>query len=184
MTSSSKNIHFLTGDEIQRAIAEVIDSPTMVHIALAGGAAMQVYGSDRLTKDVDFLSNIDEVEGFLKQKKLSFGGSSTKSPSGLPVDFIVREDDYLYLYREALDTAIDMGLPVKVIKPEYLAAIKMAAGRTKDEEDLRKLILLGLEKTATRKLIKRLLGTYAAEDFDSYVYEIEWRKSKEEQEDK
>src|SRR5215213_2681352 len=67
--------------------------------ALAGGIAMHLYGSPRLTKDVDVVS-----EGFLSlegKHRLTFGGMSYEIKIGeklVTVDWIVRSDDYVEYY--------------------------------------------------------------------------------------
>lgn len=176
---------FLNASDINRAIDEVKQSG--VRAALAGGAAMQIYGSDRLTLDVDFITPSGHSElsmlsppGFALLEELSFGGWKTKSPSGISVDFIVRTDDYWQLYDQAFFESVELseeGVTVRCVRPEHLAAMKMAAGRTKDEEDLRFLIRNNLDLPATRRIIQRTMGTYAAEDFDSYVDEVAWKTS-------
>ncbi len=51
------------------------------------------------------------------------------------MDFITRTDEYPGLYQEALDKAVPQG-EILIIKPEYIAAMKMATRRRKDEADL------------------------------------------------
>ena len=89
-------------------------------------------------------------------------------------------DEYADLYRSAIYDSINMDLPVKVVTPEHLAALKMAAGRGKDDLDLEKLIELdALDLPKTRKIIGTYLGKYAAHKFDSIVDKIKWRRSRE-----
>ena len=112
-------------------------------------------------------------------KKLSFGGFSTKSPSGHSVDIIVRDDAYRFLYVAAIENARDEGLALPVVSPEYLAALKMAAARDKDKFDLETLVqlkVLNLKKT--RSIIKQYLGEYAAREWDSLISEFEWKSSR------
>lgn len=183
MTSNYKKTKFLSGKEIEEAVSEVarISDEQHISIVLAGGAAMQVYGSDRLTKDVDFIaSEIPSLEKDREYKLLSFGGIGTTLGDGIPVDYIVRNDDFSELYEEAEAKGIDVDLPIRAVSPEYMAALKLAAGRTKDEEDLRFLIAADFfDRKLAREIIKRLLGAYAAESFDSFVYEVDWRRSQE-----
>ncbi len=181
MTGVTKK-KFLSAEDIERAISEVaeLSKGTRVFPVLAGGSAMQLYGSDRLTKDVDFVAKAIPAQ-ISVEKKLSFGGVSGKTPGGLPVCFILRDDDFRPLYLEAHKNAIDVGRPVKVITPEYLAAMKLVAGRGKDEEDLRILLRLkAVDLPKARGAIKRTLGAFAVKEFDSYVDEVEWRRSRDE----
>lgn len=175
MTSGTK---FLDASDITRAIEEVreLARPDVVAVVLAGGAAMQIYGSDRLTKDVDFIA-AEPIPGLPDEGPLSFGGYKSHTPSGVPVDVILRSDDYEGLYEEAIQTAEkDPELRVSVVSPEYLAAMKMAAGRVKDEEDLRSLILSGnLDLGKAETVIREWLGRYGLSSFRSFVEEAKWR---------
>lgn len=163
---------YLGPAEMERVIDKVAELVPRSDVALCGGAAMQVYGSDRLTKDVDFLSL--EVPSFLKnRKRLTFGGSGG-TVEGVPTDFIVRDDEYRPLYEEALDTAkFDPKLGCRVVRASYLAAMKLAARRDKDELDLKTLLenkVLPLKET--KSVINEHLGRYAEDEFDSYEREV------------
>lgn len=173
--------HILDPKEIIDALTEVsrMARRENIKIALGGGVAMQAHGSDRFTKDVDFL--VDRLPGdVLNIKKLSFGGVRSRTSSGTPVDFILRDDDYQLLYEEALDRSkSDPEIGVPVVSAEHMAAIKLAAGREKDMLDLRILIKLGnLDLVRTRKIVKQHLGIYAAKELDAFVIETEWLKSR------
>jgi len=176
-----RKIKFLDPAEIEEAIGEIA---ALAHshdadVALVGGAAMAAYGSDRLTRDVDFASDLI-IPGLPVLRKLPFGGIATKISGDVPVDLIVRDDEYADLYAEALHHTVDVGLPVKVVTAEYLAALKMAAGRSKDEADLETLVALGAaDLPKTRKIVKTHLGEYAARSLDHLVEEIAWKRSKE-----
>jgi predicted TIM-barrel fold metal-dependent hydrolase len=180
MTSKHKT-KFLDPKEIEEAITEVAELARTgeVDVALVGGAAMEIYGSDRLTKDIDFAVDM-HIPGLPVLRPLTFGGFASETSQKIPIDVIVRDDAYADLYREAIEHAVDAGLPVKVVTPEHLAALKMAAGRVKDELDLKKLIELNaVDVPKTRKIIKTYLGEYAARTFDAIIDEIAWRRSRE-----
>jgi hypothetical protein len=181
MTTKRTRIKFLDPDDIEEAIVEIaaIAERAKVGAALVGGVAMEAYGSDRLTKDVD-VACLDDLPGLEKLKGLSFGGISTKSPSGHPVDIIVRNDAYRSLYAAAILDARDEGRALPVVSPEYLAALKMAAARDKDMLDLETLFRLEvLNLPITRYIIGRYLGEYAAREWDSLISEFEWKASRE-----
>lgn len=172
---------FLDPRTIEQTIAEIaeIASRERSDVVLVGGVAMELYGSDRMTKNVDFASRTMLI-GVKIVKPLSFGGYAVLSPAGHPVDIIVRCDEYAALYDEAIDRATSADLPVKVATPEYLAALKMAEGRDKDEMDLRTLIRLGvLDVARTRSIVKSYLGEYAARAFDLPREEVAWQMSRE-----
>lgn len=150
--------------------------------AILGGLAMQLYGSDRLTKDVDLVSDrpIDPDKPLMKDRPLSFGGTVFRTPHGIDVDWIVRADEYQDLYEAALNSAEEVeGLPV--ISMEYLAVIKFGAGRPKDYEDLMFLLVHpDLEFKEARKLVYRFLGgKFAVDQFDAALEEAKWRASRQ-----
>jgi hypothetical protein len=150
----------------------------VTRIAAVGGYAMQVYGSDRLTGDLDIISN-DRIRALPKKKMLSFGGYSSTTPSGIPVDVILRSDAFEGLYDNALVTARKIaGIPILVVRPGHLAGMKMIAGRAKDDLDLLFLLarMNAAERRATRKLILRYLGEYAARDLDGRMAEADWSR--------
>ena len=158
--------------EMTLVITKVSETIPRNEVALCGGAAMQAYGSDRMTTDVDFLSY--KVPSFLKnRRRLTFGGSGG-TVEGVPTDFIVRNDDYADLYEAALETAkFDPEAGCRVVRASYLAAMKLAARRDKDELDLKTLLEgKALPLKETRKLIDEFLGHYAADEFDSYEREM------------
>lgn len=183
MTSKKKRVKFLDPADVEEAVAEVAASAarSMADVVLVGGVAMAVYGSDRLTKDVDVASRGEHLLGLKRLRQLSFGGYAARTPSGHLVDVVVRDDEYRPLYLAAIGDARDEGLPLRVVSPEYLTALKMAAARDKDFLDVEALLGLGvLDLTETRFIIRRYLGEYAAREWDSLVAEFEWKSSREE----
>jgi hypothetical protein len=180
MTSGSKK-KFLDPDTLTEAVAQIkaLADSRNIRIALIGGFALQFYGSDRLTGDIDLIA--DEAIFELKAlEPLSFGGIKTLAPNGTPTDLVLRNDDYKPLYDEALLHAqLVEGSPIPLVKPEYLAAMKMVAGRGKDSADLEYLIeSRTIDHRLTRDIIKRHLGIYAAKEFDALLEEIEWKSTK------
>ena len=179
--SNPRKIKFLDPREIEDTISEVAELARSqgIEVALVGGVAMEIYGSDRLTKDVDVASR-EPLRDIVRLRPLSFGGHACLTArTKHPVDIIVRQDDYAALYDSALDRAVDVGLPLRVVTAEYLAALKMAANRDKDQGDLKKLVELSvLDLGLARSIIKKYLGEYAAREFDSLCEEVAWRRSK------
>jgi hypothetical protein len=149
-----------------------------VSVALIGGYALQLHGSPRLTGDVDVVAS-GPVRGLRPRKQLSFGGYQSEAPNGVPVDVVLRNDDYDDLYDEALDRSQRMrGAPMRVVTKEYLAAMKMVAGRGRDDADLEWLILSGLNVRRTRGVIRKYLGVYAEQEFEQLVEETKWKASR------
>ncbi len=112
--------------------------------AVYGGIAMQVYGSPRLTKDIDFVAT--DVLPIGASRQLSFGGERyliKTSRKTVDVDWIKRLDDWSDLYQAALRDSIEInGYPI--ISPEWLVLLKWFANRFKDQEDSVFLLRSGL----------------------------------------
>lgn len=167
-----------------RLVTETVDlvvrvaAQESVSVALVGGLAMQLYGSDRFTADVDFVA--DNYVSALNGTELSFGGTRTTLPNGVKVDLIVRSDEYESLYLAAVSEADDLEGGGAVVKPEYLAAMKMVAGRPKDEFDLEFLVASGLlDLDLMRRILREHLGKYAVKDFNRVLEEVAWKTSRE-----
>lgn len=177
--SAPKKTRFIGPEAIESAIRHVVKVSAGGRVALVGGAAMQVYGSPRMTQDIDVVA--ESVPPKVKTYgPLTFGGEKLRAPNGVDVDVIVRDDDYADLYQEALENSIRVsGVDAPVVRPEYLAAMKMATGRHgKDDTDLEYLIGSGVVDVGwARVIINRHLGTYAAQEFDSTVEIVMWKKS-------
>ncbi len=148
-------------------------------MALVGGVAMQAYGSDRLTKAIDFVAS-GPIDALPFREELSFGGARSQAENGVEVDLILRRDEYAALYAEALENARPVGdLPTRVVTAEYLVALKMAAARDKDELDLEWLLgRPGLDRKQARAIVARHLGEHAARELDALIAEVDWRGSR------
>ena len=179
MTGRSKR--FLAPETLDEAAREVaiLASDENVAVALIGGYALQLYGSPRLTGDVDVVAG-QSIEALPAGELLSFGGYQTEAPNGVPVDFVLRDDDYAALYEEALVRAVELAdAPMPVVRLEYLTAMKMAAGRSRDEADLEWIVLRsGIDMSRARQVIHRHLGPYAAGEFDRLAEQARWRSSR------
>lgn len=131
--------------------------------ALAGGLAMHLYGSPRLTKDVDIIASGDL--SLTPQHRLGFGGSSYTLQVGkysVQVDWIVRNDGYQKYYRAALKEAIELSNGLRLVKPEWLVILKINAGRQKDLDDI--VFLLKQERLIDRTTVKQKVVETAGED--------------------
>jgi hypothetical protein len=166
---------FINPDQINDSIALIKKMAVEqgFHVVLIGGVALQVYGSPKLTKDIDFaLDQPLEDQGTLrKTKPISFGGARYAAPNGAMIDLIVRNDEYAKLYEDAIVSSIETPEGIPIVTPEHLAAMKLAAGREHDILALKWMIrqadLLDIKKT--RALVYRFMGRYAQDRFDDIV---------------
>lgn len=130
--------------------------------ALAGGLAMHLYGSQRLTKDVDIIASKDLA--LTAKHRLSFGGSSYSLQVGkyeVPIDWIVRNDGYEKFYRAALQEAVKLPNGLRIVTPEWLVILKFNAGRQKDLDDI--VFLLRRKNLVDRPAVKRKVTEVAGE---------------------
>lgn len=124
-----------------------------VEWALAGGIAMHLYGSPRLTKDVNVISM--KRLSLRSVRPIVFGGESYEVAVGkktIHVDWIVREDNYRQYYVRALQDATVLKNGLRVITTEWLAILKYIAGREKDLDDV--IFLLRQNGYVRRDMIK------------------------------
>ena len=132
------------------AVAERND----VTYALVGGIAMHLYGSPRLTKDVDVIASaILPIEA---ERGLGFGGERYLVKSGkraVPIDWIVRSDTARKFYESALADAYQSPSGLPIVTPEWLIILKYIAGRFKDQQDA--VFLLKQKDLVDRRLIRR-----------------------------
>ena len=164
ITKSSANPMIATdvGIEAAQKFGELA-AQEEVEWALAGGLAMHLYGSQRLTKDVDIIAS--QELSVTPKHRLSFGGSSYTLQVGkyeIPVDWIVRNDGYQKFYRAALKDAIKLPNRLRIVTPEWLVVLKFSAGRQKDLDDI--VFLLRQEKLIDRSTVKRKVVETASED--------------------
>jgi hypothetical protein len=176
---------FLSPDVIDASIDEVhaLAKDDGQCIALAGGIAMQIYGSTRLTGDVDVIAE-SPIPGVIAEGPLALiPGYAGRLPNGVGIDVIVPEpeNEWFDLFEHALRNAVPLaagGIPIVV--REDLVVMKMMAGREdKDIPDLH--YLLSDERTnlpLARLIVRELLGKYAGKEFDQLVEEARWRKSR------
>ncbi len=131
--------------------------------ALGGGLAMHLYGSPRLTKDVDIIAS--KNLSLTPQHRLGFGGSSYTLEVGkyaVQVDWIVRSDGYKNYYRAALKDAIKIPNGIRIVTPEWLVILKYNAGRQKDLDDI--VFLLKQESLVNRPTVKKKVVEIGGED--------------------
>jgi hypothetical protein len=150
------------GLEAARKIGEIADAEN-VEWAVAGGLAMYLYGSPRLTKDVDIIgSNYVSLEA---RAPLTLGGNNYVIEVGkykVAVDWIVRNDGYAKYYRAALADAVAFPNGIRLISPEWLVILKMFAGRQKGFDDA--VFLLKEKGLVDRSKVKEIIVKIGGED--------------------
>lgn len=140
---------------------------------LIGGVALQVYGSPKFTKDIDFALDqpVEDARTLRKIKSISFGGDRYAAPNGAKIDLIVRNDEYAKLYEDAVKNSIPSPAGIPIATPEHLATMKLAASREHDILALKWMIrqpnLLDTQKA--RSIVYRFMGRYAQDRFDDIV---------------
>ncbi|MGO9835119.1 MAG: hypothetical protein ACLP1X_12970 [Polyangiaceae bacterium] len=132
-------------------------------VALIGGCALQLYGSDRFTADVDVATSAPLTDQ--PGKALSIGGRRFKV-GRVTVDAVERSDVYAPLYTAASAAAQPHnGVPVRVATLPYLGAMKLAAGRGKDDQDLGFILAESeVDFDELQRVVRKYLGVYAAEE--------------------
>lgn len=151
-----------TGLEAAQKIGKIAEDEK-VDWALAGGVAMYLYGSPRLTKDVDVIAS--NHLSLKADAPLTFGGSSYVVEVGkykVAARWIVRNDGYAKYYRKALEEAVNLPSGIRLISPEWLVILKMFAGRQKDYNDA--VFLLEQKGLVNRSLVKQNIVSVAGED--------------------
>src|SRR5215210_8290823 len=151
-----------TGIEAARQVG-ALAAQEEIEWALAGGLAMYVYGSPRLTKDVDIIASKDL--SLTPQHRLGFGGSSYTLQVGryaVQIDWIVRNDGYQKYYSAALKEAIELSNGLRLVTPEWLVILKFNAGRQKDLDDI--VFLLKQPKMVDRPTVKQKVVETAGDD--------------------
>jgi hypothetical protein len=159
---ASPTISTDTGVEAAQKIGRLADQEE-IEWAVAGGIAMYLYGSPRLTKDVDIIASRDL--SLAPQHRLTFGGSSYTLQVGkytVQIDWIVRSDGFQKYYRAALKEAIHLPNGLRVVTPEWLVILKFRAGRQRDLDDI--VFLLKQQKTVDRPLVKQKVIETGGED--------------------
>lgn len=172
---------FIDPKDITTAIVEMETLAGSDRFVVAGGVAMQYYESQRFTRDVDFVMTERAAvpKGIKVLKQLTFGGICGLTPRGIPIDIIMRNDDFASLYEDAIKKAEKCDNDFYVVTPEHLAIMKMVAGRKKDELDLNFLVTREFFNTKkARKYALEFLGAYGAKEFDSIVAEAAWRQQR------
>jgi len=157
MTKRKINLDVIDEDSASQAVEIIgkLAEENGINWALVGGLAMNLYGSDRLTKDIDVIADKrlpmpeNKIVGRLKQGGERYNTETDKKI--VTVDWVVRNDEFKPLFKEALKAAVRIN-DVPVLTPEWLVILKFIAGRFKDQEDA--VFLLSRNGLVNRNAIK------------------------------
>lgn len=139
-----------------------------VEWVLIGGLAMQWHGSPRLTGNCDIA--VTSLMGFRGLEPVRYADNIGRrkwiAPDGSRLTLLSRSDGYQSLYEAAIVAAhVENGL--RVVQPEYLAAMKFACQDVDHDLDLQWLLrrspegLIDLSKAA--EIVSKHLGGQFAE---------------------
>lgn len=151
-----------TGLEAAQKIGKIAEAEN-IDWALVGGIAMYLYGSPRLTKDVDIIAS--NHISLTANAPLNLGGYNYIIEIGkykIAVDWIVRNDGYAKYYTAALKESVKMPQGFKLISPEWLVILKLFAGRQKDYDDA--VFLLKDKGLVNRSKVKENIVRIGGED--------------------
>ena len=139
-----------------------------IEYALIGGVAMHLYGSPRLTKDVDVIASA--LLPLASERRLGFGGVRYQIQLGqrvVPIDWIVRDDTARKFYEVALKESYKLPSGLSIATPEWLVILKYIAGRFKDQQDA--VYLLKQKDLVDRRVIRRKIVATAGAEFWALV---------------
>ena len=167
MTKRKINLDVIDEDSASQAIDFVskLAEENGIDWALVGGLAMNLYGSDRLTKDIDMISTKrlpmpkEKIVGQLKQGGERYQAETDKKT--VSIDWIIRNDEFKALFQDALSEAVKID-DIPVLTPDWLVILKFIAGRFKDQEDA--IFLLSKEGLVDREKIKEKIVKHFGED--------------------
>lgn len=178
--SPKKKYRFLSPEQLRQGVVEIAAAAHVQgeRVALIGGYALQFYGSRRLTGDLDIVSE-HPLEELREKKPLTFGGYQAVTKSKVPVDVVIRNDDYAPLYESALGFAVRArGLPIPIVRLEYILAMKYALDRPNDVADVKFIVAhSNVDIGNAASIIHKYLGFHTAHSFRHDVKVIKWEKS-------
>jgi predicted nucleotidyltransferase len=145
-------------EEILSRIARELDSGGLPYMVI-GGQAVLLYGEPRLTKDIDITLGVG-IEGLPRVEKVisnlnirllvenpdafvrkTFVLPAQDEASGIRIDFVFSFSDY---EKQAIARAASVemrGVPVKFATLEDVVVHKVVAGRPRDLDDIKSIVL-------------------------------------------
>ena len=141
--------------------------------AVVGGVATRLYMPERVTKDIDVVIAVSEIDlahqklresGFKLRSRLALvRGSTWTAPNGQEIDVLEGEERWWpEAIRAAQDNRDAQGLPILPLP--YLSLMKYQAGRAQDLADIERR--LGQADDATIEAVRRLFQLHAPAEMD------------------
>ena len=151
---------------VMRNVSRRLDEQNIAH-ALIGGLAVNRYGYERATADVDFIVTRDACEALTGN---ALGGEvygKTIQVKGVIIDLVFPKQDEEFL--EAQIRRSSAGKKVPLIPEEALIYMKLVAGRMKDTADVVELLKRGkIDVSRTTSFLKKHRPDLV-EDFEALV---------------
>jgi hypothetical protein len=159
-----------------------------VDFALIGGFALDAWGIPRATKDVDVAVPVGAAEkagealrsATTEIRPLRIGGVGIRDTErGLRIDLVDRRFHFAALFRDAIHEARSSGRLARVggqdislVSLEFLLAMKLVSGESKDEIDARRILQREeLQYSHARAIVERHLGPASANRLDALARE-------------
>lgn len=154
--------------------------------ALIGGLAMDAWGMERATKDLDLavpLGVAEQASALMTARAtmpLRIGGMAVRDPENdIRVDLIDRRFHFSALFAAAIEEARQSLRTVRVgvtelplVSLEYLLAMKLVSGDPKDDADVRRILTRDdLDYAAARHATEQHLGPATANRLDAMARE-------------
>ena len=170
-------------EELLQRIATALDQAALPYMII-GGQAVLLYGEPRLTKDIDItlgagldrladilaaaqaaqLTLLVDPETFTRQTMVL---PCTDPQSGMRVDFILSFSPYEQLAISRARTVTIGDAKLRYASVEDLIILKVIAGRPRDLEDVKSILLKN--PVAELTYIRKWLGEFAAATGEAYA---------------
>ena len=178
-------------EELLSKIGLCLDNQSLPYMII-GGQAVLLYGEPRLTKDIDItlgvnIDGLDRLLSAIRELPLkplpsdikAFVGETMVLPtldehSGIRVDFIFSYTPFETNAIQRAKTVTLLGQKLAFASPEDLIIHKIFAGRPRDLEDVRIIILKNpdIDMLYIRKWLKEFDGSFDTKEFLKTFEEI------------
>ena len=168
--SGSDLTWLMAKERIRRAWwEETLDLLHDVLHAMVGGVAVAKYAPQRQTADLDLVvaaENASRAEqalaahGYLRQGRLSIGGTTWRKPDGNAIDVIYLTQPWAA--RAIAEAQDNLLFRMPVLPLPYLVLLKLAASRTVDLADVSRMLGAATEEVLDR--VRQVTATHLSEE--------------------